>query len=312
MKLIDQFMREIRAMTAAKAKERGHPIKVAVRVPVTPEIGKHYGLDAVTWAQEELIDLLVLSNWFVPTNFDIPVERWKKEIGPESSASIAAGADFAYCICHKQQVKQLKGNIETMRGFATSAYSRGADAIYFFNSFMIPFKMKIIAEDGTVSETEDKKQAMKEIGQLSTMLGKPRTHVLTYHDPDVDKRPVEPIALKSEESKEFKIHIGPKPQAGSCTVNVGLESMDGFEDAELNVKVNGKTCSCQGDMRRDPKYKYDNTKIWHVVKHVSETGARMMQFKVDPTALKGGYNQISITNKGSKDQALTWLEMHLE
>ncbi|MDA3925394.1 MAG: hypothetical protein PF904_11920 [Kiritimatiellae bacterium] len=312
MKLIDQFMREIREITKAKAKERGHPIKVAVRIPVTPEIGKQFGLDGVTWAREGLVDLLVLSNWFVPTDFDIPVERWKKEIGPESSAIIAAGVDFAYCICHKEQVKQLKGNIETMRGFAASSYSRGADAIYIFNSFMIPFKMKIIGADGKVSYSNDKKQAMNEIGQLSTALGKSRTHVFTYHDPDVEKRPREPIALKSGETKEFEIHIGPKPETGDSFVNVGLESKTGFEKADIFVTVNGSPCQILGDMLCDPKYKYDNTRVWHVVQHVSETGARVMQFKVNPGALKDGYNLISITNKSKDGQALTWLEMHLD
>ena len=312
MKLIDQFMREIREMTEQMARERGHSIKIAVRIPVTPEIGKQFGLDGVTWAREDLVDLLVLSNWFVPTDFDIPVERWKKEIGPESSTSIAAGADFAYCICHKEQVKQLKGNIETMRGFSSSAYSRGADAIYIFNNFMIPYKLKIIGADGKVSYTNDKKQAMNEIGQLSTSLGKPRTHVLSYHDPDVEKRPREPIAMKSGGTKEFKIHIGAKPATGSCTVNVGLESKDGFDKAQFVVNVNGRTCQMLGDMPCDPKYKYDNTRVWHVVQHVSETGARVMQFKVNPATLKNGYNTISIINKDKDEQALTWLEMHLE
>ncbi len=312
MKLIDQFMREIREMTEAKAAERGHSINIAVRIPVTPEIGKQFGLDGVKWAKEDLIDILVLSNWFVPTDFDIPVERWKREIGPESSAIIAVGADFANGICHKEQVKQMKNDIQTMRGFAVSSYSRGADAIYIFNNFMIPYKIKQIAPDGKVTYTNDKKQAMHEIGAVSTALGKPRTHVLTYHDPDVAKTPQNPIALKSAESKDFKIHIGLKPETGSCFVNVGLESMDGFAKAEMAVIVNGVSCQLLGDMPRDPKYKYNNTKVWHVVNHVSETGARVMQFKVARSALKDGYNAISITNKGKDDQALTWLEMHLD
>jgi len=312
MLLIDQFMAEIREMTKAKARERGHPIKVAVRVPVTPEIGKYFGLDAVRWAQENLIDILVLSNWFVPTDFDIPVEQWKREIGPESTAIIAAGADFAYCITNSKQIKQMKGNIETMRGFAVSAYSRGADAIYIFNNFMIPYKLKIIGADGKVSYVDDRKTAMSEIGQLSTALGKPRTHVLTHHNPGVENKPLELIVLKGGETREFQIHIGPEPEQGSYTVNVGIDSREGFDKAQFVVKVNSQACPMLGDMPRDPRYKYDNSKVWHVVEHVSETGARVMQFKVDPAALKDGYNCISITNSTQDEQALTWLEIHLD
>jgi hypothetical protein len=123
---------------------------------------------------------------------------------------------------------------------------------------------------------------------------------------------MEPIALKSGETREFRIHIGPKPVEGSCTVNIGVESKENFETAGFSVTVNGAAGTVLGDMKCDPRYRYDNTKTWHVVNHVSETGARVMQFKVDAAVLKDGYNSISITNQSPKEQALTWLEMHLE
>ncbi len=309
--LLNQFMREIRAITQAKARERKHPIQLAARVPVTPEIGRRFGLDAVTWAQDGLIDLVILSNWFTPTNFDIPVERWKREIGPASACLVLPGADAAICISQNKTIKQMNATVETLRGFAVSAFSRGADAVYIFNNFMIPYKTQTLHPDGSVSYSDDRQAALRELGSPATLLGKPRTHVLTFTDPDLKPGPTAPRALPPGEMKEFDIHIGPKPDQGRCVVHVGLDSCAGYEDADLSVTVNGVACRKLADLPRDPRYKYDNTRVWHVVKAVAETGARVVPFQVELTALKDGYNRIAITNAKKEAQALTWLEIHL-
>ena len=309
--LLNQFMREIRAMTEAKARERGHPIRIAVRVPVTPEIGRRFGLDAVAWAQEGLTDMVVLSNWFTPTNTDIPVERWKQALGPASGCLIVPGADAALCLAQNKTLKQMNGTIESMRGWAVSAYSRGADAVYIFNNFMIPYQTQTVHPDGKVTTSSDRPQALREIGSLATSLGKPRTHVLTFTSPGLGPEPKEPRPLPPGAATSFELHIGPKPTGGRGTVLVGLDAAPGLADAQLAVTVNGAACRPLGDLPRDTRYKYDNTKIWHVVKGVAETGARVLAFDVPTSALKDGYNRIAVTNGKQEPLALTWLELHL-
>ncbi len=308
--LISQFMREVRALAEAKARERRHPIRIAVRVPVTPEIGLRYGLDAVAWAKEGLTDMVVLSNWFTPTNNDVPVERWKQAIGP-SGCLIVPGADAALCLAQNKTLKQMNGTVETMRGWAASAFSRGADAVYIFNNFMIPYKTQTVSPDGKVTYSSDRPEALRELGSLATSLGKPRTHVLTFTAPDLQPEPKEPRSLPTGEAKAFDLHIGPKPEGGRCTVHVGLDAGEGVADAQLAVTVNGAACRALGDLPRDARYKYDNTRIWHVVKGVAETGARVLAFDVPPSALKDGYNTVAIANKAAKPLAMTWLELAL-
>ena len=312
MKLIDQFMREIRDLADESSRKRGHPVRVAVRVPARPEIGRHFGLDSVTWAKEGWIDILIPSNWFTPTNFDRPIELWKQEMGTETTCIVAAGADATFCVARDKHVKQMQATIETMRGFAVSTYSRGADAVYIFNNFLSPYRKKTIAPDGTVSQIDSKQETLREIGRLSTSLGIPRTHVLTYTDPDLQTMAPKPPVLIQAEPAEFKIHIGPKPEKGGGVIHLGLDSRPGAERADFSVKINDTPCQQVEDAPRDPKYCYDNTKVWHVVRHVSETGARVMRFRADLNHLESGYNRISITNQKGEEQVLTWLEIHLE
>jgi len=309
--LINQFMREVRALTEAKARERGHPIRIAVRVPVTPEIGRRFGLDAVAWAQEGLTDMVILSNWFTPTNTDIPVERWKQAISPASGCLIVPGADAALCLAQNKTVKQMNNTIESMRGWAVSAFSRGADAVYIFNNFMIPYQTQTVHPEGKVTYSSERQAALRELGSLATALGKPRTHVLTFTAPDLTKEPAAPRPLPPGAAQTFDLHIGPRPDGGHSTVHVSLDAAPGLADAQLTVTVNGAACRPLGDLPRDPRYKYDNTKIWHVVKGVAETGARVLAFDVPTSALQDGYNKVAITHGKSTPLAMTWLELHL-
>lgn len=312
MELINQYMKEIRELAKEKSLKRGHAVKISVRVPSTPEIGLFYGLDAVKWAKEGLIDILVPSNWFTPTNFDISIELWKREIGSGSKCIIAAGSDMAFCIGRDKYLKQMQSNIETMRAFSVSAYSRGADSIYIFNNFLAPYKVKMINPDGTFYFTDDKHKALKEVGKLSTSLGKPRTHVLTYTDPDVKRTPPRPPVLSQGVAAEFDMYTGPRPATGNCIIHIGLESLEGFKNADLSVKINNVSCKQLEDLPRDPAYVYDNTKVWHVVKTVTETSARVIQFKADLNAVKDGYNRISVINNQKDEQCLTWLEVRMD
>ena len=59
--ILTEFMREVRKLANEWAIKRGHPVGVSVRVPAVPEAAYGLGLDAVRWAKEGLIDILVVS-----------------------------------------------------------------------------------------------------------------------------------------------------------------------------------------------------------------------------------------------------------
>lgn len=310
--LINGFMKEIRQVTEQIAAKRGHSIKIAVRVPSSPAIARYFGLDGVQWVKEGMVDVLIPTNWYSPTNFDIPVELWRKEIGLEADYALAPGADFAYKIAKNKYLKAMKSSVETMRGFTVAAYSRGADAIYLFNNFDPSYKQKLIKQNGAIEIVDSKLPILNEAGELATSLSTPRKHVITFADPDTTmSREEAPVLLKGVENR-FDIYTGPRPQHGDFIIHIGLDSNDGFESADLDVKLNGEECWQLEDLPRDPAYEYDNTKIWDIVMNVSETGARMLQFKADPNSVKEGYNQIFISNNEREEQTVTWLEVYVD
>jgi hypothetical protein len=311
IELINQFVGRVRQLTEAMAIKRGHPIRIAARVPSSPSIGRSYGLDGVAWVKAGYVDVLIPSNWYVPTNFDIPVEGWKNEIGSGFDYSLAPGADFAHKIASNKYLKSMKTNVETMRAFTVSAYSRGADAIYLFNNFDPSYKRKIIDMDGSVTIFDDKLPVLNEAGMLNTALAGPRSHVYTFNDPDtIPTRGEAPILTKGIEM-EFDIYTGPQSKSGEYIIRIGLDAMDAFHNLKLDVKLNGISCQEIGDMPRDSSYQYDNSKIWDIAMNVSETSARVMQFKADEKSVKDGENRLSITNNQTKSQRITWLEAYI-
>lgn len=77
LNILTDFVRTVRGLSQEWSAKRGHAIELSVRVPATPETAAGFGLDGVRWAQEGLIDLLVVASYIHSTDFDIPIERWR-------------------------------------------------------------------------------------------------------------------------------------------------------------------------------------------------------------------------------------------
>lgn len=305
------FMQEIRDMVNKIALIKGHPIKIAVRVPSSPEISLSFGLDAITWANQKTIDILIPTNWYHPTNLDIPIEKWKKNI-KSTECMVVAGADAVYCISDNPYLKRMTNSIESMRGFAALAYSRGADAIYLYNNGYEQFRKRIINKDGSSYMVSDKREVFQEIGRYSTLANKARTHIYTFTQPDLKPIINDGYTLKGGDSKNFLIHTGLKPVQGGYLVRVGIDNFQGFETGMFDVRVNSKNSVQIEDMYRNTSLPYNNTKAYDFVYNVSETSARVMQFNIELENINDGYNTISVTNKGEKTQKIVWLEVYVD
>ncbi|HEX5445866.1 MAG TPA: hypothetical protein VFW87_18710, partial [Pirellulales bacterium] len=74
--ILTAWVRDVRQRTNEAAVKRGHPIRLGVRVPSRPETALGMGLDAVAWAQEGLIDLLVVTPRWATLEFGMAIPEW--------------------------------------------------------------------------------------------------------------------------------------------------------------------------------------------------------------------------------------------
>ena len=93
--ILTGWMREVRKLTTEAAAKRRHPVHLGVRVPSRPEVASAMGLDALTWAKEGLIDLLVVTPRWATLEFDMPIHQWRQML-KKSKVTLAGGLEVLY------------------------------------------------------------------------------------------------------------------------------------------------------------------------------------------------------------------------
>ncbi len=238
--VLTEFMREVRELTAAWSKKRGHPILLGVRVPTHPDAATGLGMDAVLWAQEQLIDLIAPCPFWSSSDFDIPVELWHGRLGNTAKCvTVAPGIE------HNSRPwpagAAVANDLDSLRGFAASAYARGATNLYLFNW--------MDSQTRPVSESQYGR-LLREGLSRRTVLTKPRRHPICYHDtvphgfPSDVQLPVDTTA-----GGKFRIHIGPKPDSGKVWAVVGLAQRGGVAESNFRVTLNGRQLGVMQDAR---------------------------------------------------------------
>ena len=284
--LLTAFMAEVRRLADEHAARRGHPIRIGARVPSRPWTAKGLGMDAITWAQKGLIDLLVVTPFWASIETDMPIERWKELLG-DSPVMLAAGLEVLIRP-YPAASAGFTNNAETVRGAAASLLHRGADLIYLFN---------YMDSETTPSNSEDYARILREAGSMETATAHPRRHVVTYSDTWAPGEP-EVYALPAQCSRgqtaAYKIHIGPRPTTGDVRVFVGLGEEGDRDTKLLEVRVNGEPCSASKSAA--PQY----------IHPVVQT---MAGFDVPMAAIKEGYNMVEVASSAAAPCQIVWMEI---
>lgn len=139
-RILREFLAELKMEINKISGAKGKDIKILARAYSDEASSEKYGFAPELWAQDGSIDVLVLSNAFMPTDYDIDIEGWRERLG-DTPCKIYGGADFA-ARCTMEWAPDALGRAERMdtellRGFATSVLGRGGDGIYLFNLFMM-------------------------------------------------------------------------------------------------------------------------------------------------------------------------------
>jgi hypothetical protein len=121
--VMTSFMRRVRTMTEARAKERGRPLLLTARVPSTLNGCAYLGLDPAAWTRQRLIDFLTVGP-FLSTEVDIPVQDFKA-----ACPGIPIYTSIEYTLGDRPMTREIT------RAAAATLLAAGADGIYSFNHF---------------------------------------------------------------------------------------------------------------------------------------------------------------------------------
>jgi SSS family solute:Na+ symporter len=164
----------------------------------------------------------------------------------------------------------------------SSMLDRGADRIYLFNYM----------DDGAGGPPHYQ-ALLREIGNLETLAGKPRRHVLTYADtwaPGEPRAYPLPARCSAGGWAAFRIHTGPRPRSGEAIAALGIVGDTLVEKQTLQVRVNGELCRFTGPCDL-PQPKPD---------------FKVHGFAVPLAQMNRGYNLIEVTPR--KEVTFGWVE----
>ncbi len=181
--ILNDFMREVQAITEKYSLKRGADIKVCVRVPSDVETNYDFGLDVLTWAAEGLIDMVIPTGRYATTDTDIPVTLWTSLMHPY-------GVKVAPCIEIRIQKSgssfYSSHTFETYNGIAASFLSQGADKIALFNQYLgfsgIDDMHRISSYDEMISGAYRHWVINSTIGSYDKLMTLDRRVILTYND----------------------------------------------------------------------------------------------------------------------------------
>jgi len=293
--ILTEFMGEVRREADAWEKNRGHRIKIGVRVPTRPWTARDMGMDAIEWAKKRLVDMIVVTPFFTTNEVDIPIELWKELLG-DWPGVLAAGQEIMIRPFDAAWTSgRMTSSPETGRGAAVSALDRGADRIYLFN-YMDAGNCTLEMQEFKES---DRKVLLSQIGELETATKYTRRHVVTFVETQAPGEPVIqrlPLECRKDRTATLRIHIGPKPTSGKAYVFFGIGAEERSEGEQFEVRVNGALCTFVPGLVPGP--------VHPIAKQVLGVGSPL-------GGMNRGFYVVEVMSKVHKTHSLVWAEIKI-
>ncbi len=259
LEILNQFYRDADAIIKVYEGKYGHEIKFSATVAPDLQTNYDFGLDVLTWASEDILDMVVpMGRWSTSCN-ETPVSLWKSMMEPY-------GVEVAPCIEHGMVTSPLKKShdspdIEMYTGVSALYLSQGADKIQIHN-ILIPFshifkeKDKVAAYDPSFEIVEISSSAhdtqpmwwvlLTSCGSYEKLMTLNRKVIPTYNDVAQTWNSAAataqlPISLGVGRAGTIRIGMGDIPEGARVSVNFSASMAK--EDGIPEVAVNGQPCT---------------------------------------------------------------------
>ena len=283
--LITGLVREARAALGKAGTDRGRPILLSVRVPLTVEHGLYMGTDVETWLKENLVDFITTGGGYVP--YSMPVNEIV-------ALAKSHGAPVYPCISNSGMLRRKPFGpgttycIEGWRAAAANAFEAGADGVSLFNLFPAP---------GQDEHNAFVRQAFNELGDPATLAGKDKLFCLDnaahldgcgYINHVVPYRQCLPKPLEKGQPTQavLPVHDDLSGALDTLELRVQIEA-----DAELDLRLNGQ----QAALKRAPELDEEYALTWFtapiprgcVKKGANQAEVTLAESAEGPTRLTG-------------------------
>ena len=241
--VINAFMREVYALVKQAEKRLSHPVKIAVRLPDTPEKALRLGFDFFDWIDEGIIDHITVTPRWSSSDNHMPIDLWKK-ILRGTGVTLAAGQEILIDAYNRRGRKYHYNTFETAIATACAHHFQGADAIYLFNYMdgLDPESLPLCANPDIY------RKFLCLAGDYALCAAEKRRHVVTYDDVYAIGVPTQkqlPKRLEAGGYEGIRIATGKIGAERKVSVLLGIEK-DDCRAEDMIVYLNAKPCRLIG------------------------------------------------------------------
>ena len=227
--IMNDFMRAANSIVHEAETKWGHDIQVMARLQRDVEQCFAYGFDAVTWANEGLVDIIVVTPRWATCDSAMPLADWAEKC---KGIKIYAGIETLVV----KQGADYQATAEVVRGYAAQYLTAGADKIYLYNFYQNPLNDNSTGRNPEIFAT---------CGQLETALNATRRHIVAYQDiaPDgyESYKPL-PLKVTAYNTQSLNVETGYIPENTQVSVIVGTTTPDRMKNIRLTA--NGTLLAC--------------------------------------------------------------------
>ena len=233
-----EVVREARRLTREWGARRGRPILLGVRVPSHPDAAAGLGMDAIAWAREGLVDLVVAAPFWSTSDFALPAADWRARL-----AAAAPGVAFLPGVEHNLRAyptgQSVPLDLAALRGFAARMRHEGADGIYLFN-WMDSQTRPVSAADYA--------RLLREGLEPAALAGQSRRHIVTYRDTVPRGFPAGvQLPLAARPGGPIRLDAGSGAGEGEAWLVAGLAGRPGVATARLRATLDGQELTAGPD-----------------------------------------------------------------
>ena len=287
--LITEMVRLVRAKLDTVGSIRHSHIDLAVRVPPTLTDSRRIGLDAEEWVREGLVDILIAGGGFIP--FEMPIASFVG-LANESSSRVFGCFEGLRPLLDK----------EALRAVATRYWAHGVDGLYFFNYYSMPsdWKKNFLSElvDPSAMVEKNKQYQIDSSGRSepTSQLGFSFSNAIPKAQLPVCLRETPSgcgLVLFIDLSDDIKVNSPDR-----CILGFNFESM--INEQLLSLSFNGCPIDWQADQQNPhlwstTQYNADWDKYPSRVKETLGDDGWQVEFKIFPSALEAGVNELELT-----------------
>ena len=291
--IINDYMCRVRKVISFFGK------KLTVRVFATIEKNLANGMDVCRWIADGSIDSFTAENFYIPTNFEIPIGQWRQEIAKvnvnDNPYELYCGSDWAVS-CGLPFSHYMTPAL--IRGFVTSCMERGADDVYLFNLVDVSSETTVMLDEQTNALTDCVEARFAAVAD-------PNNDTRRYvYLSGCDKR--YPLAIPAGESKTVTIYTG----------NPGMEYriyICSKDNNPYKVLLNGKSMSALQDEPVIPGFEKLAEGEELPVRYSRAQFDNFVRFAAAQchNDIQSGYNTFTRSNTGLSNTTISWIEVEV-